>query len=79
MAGGDEFWRRRCRHLQENGGDGVDSGSPRLDSVGGEEEGGVAELPASQRSSGRLLAVAEDDGHGGVLGVCEVAYGRERE
>jgi hypothetical protein len=35
-------------------------------------------FPASQRSSGRLLAAAEDDGHGSVLGVCEVTHGRER-
>jgi hypothetical protein len=34
---------------------------------------------ASQRSSGRLLAAAEDDGHGGMLGACEVAHGGERE
>jgi hypothetical protein len=33
---------------------------------------------ASQWSSGQLLATAEDDGHGGVLGVYEVTHGRER-
>jgi hypothetical protein len=36
-------------------------------------------FPASQWSSGQLLAAAEDDGHGGVLSVCEVVHGRERE
>jgi hypothetical protein len=36
-------------------------------------------FPASQRSSKRLLAAAEDDGHGGVLVVCEVTHRRERE
>jgi hypothetical protein len=33
---------------------------------------------ASQRGSGRLLAAAEDDGHGGELGLCELFHGRER-
>jgi hypothetical protein len=34
---------------------------------------------ASQRGSGWLLAAAEDDGHGGVLGYWELFHGRERE
>jgi hypothetical protein len=33
---------------------------------------------ASQRGSGRLLAAAEDDGHGGVLGYWELFHRRER-
>jgi hypothetical protein len=78
-AGSEEFGPavvRTCKGIGDHGGYPDDLGPIRL---AGRKREVWQSFPASQRSSGRLLAAAGGDGHGGVLGVCEFVHGREGE
>jgi hypothetical protein len=64
-----------CR---ENGDVGDDSGHPASIPSMGRKRAARRNFPASWRSSGRLLVVAEDDDHGGSCG-CSAGRAQERE
>jgi hypothetical protein len=78
-AGSEEVEAAVVRTCEGTAASGGDSGHPGPIPPAERLRAARRRFTASRRSSGRLLAAAKGDGHGGELGLCGRFHGRERE